>query len=310
MTRAAERRDAPCRRPTVPGAIPMAILAAVLSVAAGARAQLPLFESLPAWAPADSTSRLAARIDLGRFGDGRNGWIADRLLLDARLPLGGRSCIFLRLPYLRFDSAAERAAIRWPAIVGPDSIAGWPGESVVSGIGQMEIGAVGPLSLPGLGPLQGAIAAGVPLGEGRLYPFSSAGLPLRLGLTRWSRLSDSWWFSAAAVLVAHGGQSGDALAPSAFPSGWQAALAAERVGRDGGLRLGWDWHDRSGRREQILSAQVWLPWSGGSRFGLRAAREITGSPDRVAAWALGLMWRLEARPVATAKPAATETPSR
>jgi hypothetical protein len=217
------------------------------------------------------------------------------LLVDVRLPLGGRGCFLLRMPWLRSDMGRQTVSSRWPAVMGPETAAGWPGESVVAGVGQLELGAAGPLSLPFLRALSGAVAVGVPLGKGRLYPWSTAGIPARLGLTRWFSLRSGWWLGAGAVLVAHGGQGGEVLDPAAFPDGWQTTVSIERGGADGGLRLGWDRHARSGRHEQIVSAEGWLPWSGGNRFGLRATREVAGSIDRVAAWSLGLVWRLEPR---------------
>ncbi len=283
MTRAASRR------------LLLAATAVVALLVPGrpASAQLPRFEPLPSWAPADTTSRLSTHIAFDRFGDGRWGWSADRLLVDARLPLGGHGCLFLRLPCLRVDTGSLPAVTRWPGMAGPKMGTGWPGESVVTGVGQLEIGGAGPLTLPGLGSCQGVVACGVPLGHGRFYPFSSAGLPLRLGLTRWLALSGDWWLGAGAVLVVHGGQGDGILDPSAYPNGRHLSLT---VARDA-LAAGWESRDRGGRREQVVSVEASVPWSGANRVGLRAEREITGSVDRAAAWSAGVFWRLEPRPV-------------
>lgn len=271
------------------------MVVSLLLAAAPAGAQLPYLDPLPFWTPSDSLACRAFRVEVTRHGDGRVGWTADRLLVDARLPLGARGCFLLRMPWLRSDSGSRTAASRWPVIRGPEAAADWPGESVVAGVGQLELGAAGPLALPWLGALNGAFTVGVPLGKGRLYPWSTAGIPARLGLTRWFSLRSDWWFGVGVVRVAHGGQSGEVLDPSAFPDGWQNTVSIERGGAHGGLRLGWDRQARSGRREQTVSAEGWLPWSGGNRVGVRGTREITGSADRVAAWSLGLVWRLEPR---------------
>ena len=294
----------------VAGSVAAAALAVVslLLSAAPAGAQLPYLDPLPFWTPSDSTASRAFLVEITRHGDGRTGWTSDRLLVDARLPLGKRGCFLLRMPVLRSDTGNLTAPARWPDILGPEAEAGWPGESVVTGIGQLELGAAGPLTMPLLGPLIGAVVVGVPLGDGRLYPWSTAGVPARFGLTRWFSLRPGWWLGAGAVLVGHAGQSGDVLDASAFPDGWQATVSAERAGPSGGLRLGWDQHSRSGRQEQLVSAEGWRTWSGGNRVGVRASREITDSADRVAAWSLGLIWRLEPRaptaPTAPGMPAA------
>lgn len=277
------------------GAAALVLVSLLLLGAAPVGAQLPYLDPLPFWTPSDSLACRAFRVEITRHGDGRTGWTADRLLVDARLPLGERGCFLVRIPWLRSDTGGQTALSRWPALRGPEAAVGWPGESVVAGVGQLELGVAGPLSLPLLGALNGVIAIGVPLGQGRLYPWSTAGIPARLGLTRWFSPRAGWWCGVGAVRVAHGGQSGEVLDPSAFPDGWQTTVAIEHGGADGGLRLGWDRQARSGRQEQLVSVEGWLPWSGGNRVGVRAAREITGSVDRVAGWSLGLVWRLEPR---------------
>jgi len=268
---------------------------ALLFGAAPAAAQLPYLDPLPFWTPPDTLAARAFRVEATRLGDGRTDWRSDRLLVDARLPLGRRGCFLLRMPWVRSDTGSLPVSARWPALLGPEAEAGWPGESVVTGMGQLELGLAGVLSLPLLGPVNGVVAVGVPLGEGRLYPWSTAGVPARLGLVRWFSPRSHWWLGTGAVLVAHGGQSGEVLDPSAFPDGWQATVSLERSGPGGGLKLGWDLHSRSGRQEQVVSAEGWLPWSGRNRVGVRAAGEITGSADRVAAWSVGLVWRLDPR---------------
>ena len=99
--------------------------------------------------------------------------------------------------------------------------------------------------------------------------------------------------AAGAVLVVHGGQGDGILDPSAYPNGRHLSLT---VARDA-LAAGWESRDRGGRREQVVSVEASVPWSGANRVGLRAEREITGSVDRAAAWSAGVFWRLEPRPV-------------
>lgn len=270
--------------------------AAVGVAATGARAQLPCLDPLPLPSPPDSLALRSTQVSLEHLGDGRTGWTADRLLLDVRLPVGSRGCFLLRLPWLRSDTAQLPPSVRWPGILGPASAPGWPGEAVVTGIGQFEIGAAGPLRLPLLGPLAGALAVGLPLGHGRFYPWSSAGIPARLGLKRWFGVRPGWWVGAGVVLVAHGGQGGDDLDPTAFPDGWQTGVSLEHSGLAQGFRLDWQVDARGGRRQQTVAAELRWPWRDRNGLGLRAAREITGASDRAAAWSLGLVWRLEPRP--------------
>lgn len=266
--------------------------AALLAGGGAAFAQLPRLEPLPVWTPPDSLGRLDTRIDLARFGDGRTGWTADRLLVDVRLPFGRQGCLFLRLPCLRFDAASLPATTRWPGIAGAGAAAGWPGEAVVTGVGQFEVGATGPLALPGVGSCQGAVACGLPLGHGRFYPFSTSGLPLRLGLTRWLPLPRAWWLGLGAVVVAHGGQGDDVLDPSAFPDGRHLAVTIARPA----VGVAWESRARSGRTEQVVAAEASLGWGATGRVGLRAEREVTGSRDRASAWSTGVFWRLGPRP--------------
>ena len=273
------------------------LLAAALAVAGGpAFAQLPRLEPLPSWTPADSLGRLDTHVAFDRLGDGRTGWTADRLLVDARLPFGAHGCLFLRLPVLRVDTASLPATMRWPGIAGTAMATGWPGESVVTGIGQLELGAVGPVGLPGLGTCQGVVACGLPLGHGRFYPFSTAGLPMRLGLTRWLPLAGGWWLGAGAVLVAHGGQGDDMFDPSAFPDGRHLAVSiAGPV-----LRAGYESRLRAGRGEQVVSLEATTRWGDTGRVGVRGECEVTGAQDRAAGWSAGVFWRVGPRPAGKA----------
>ncbi|MBK6735016.1 MAG: hypothetical protein IPG61_13215 [bacterium] len=276
------------------GAILLQLLLLVTSVPA-ARAQLPFLDELPSWSPADTLAHRASRLEAMRFGDGRSGWTADRVLVDLRLPFGSHGAFLVRLPWVRFDSGGLSALERWPTLAGAETTAGWPGESVLSGFGQVELGAVGPVRLPWLGAAAGSIAVGVPLGQSRFYPWSSAGIPARVGLTRTVGFGSRWWATAGAVFVTHGGPGDEELGPEAFPNGWHTRLEILRRGGALDLQAGWERRARGDREEQVLVAEAWAPWGGGNRVGLRLAREITGSPDRAAGWAAGVLWRLAPR---------------
>ncbi|MBK7187738.1 MAG: hypothetical protein IPH86_03380 [bacterium] len=308
----ATRRGCARRRGRLaPGAWRRAILLQLLVLAVSAptaRAQLPFLDELPFWTPADTLAHRASRLEATRFGDGHSGWTADRVLVDIRLPFGSHGAFLVRLPWVRFDSGGLSALERWPTLAGAETTAGWPGESVLSGFGQVELGAAGPVRLPWLGAAAGSIAVGVPLGQSRFYPWSSAGIPARVGLTRTVGIGSRWWATAGAVFVTHGGPGDEELGPEAFPNGWHTRLEILRRGGVLDLQAAWERRARGDRVEQVLVAEAWAPWGGGNRVGLRLAREITGSPDRAAGWAAGVLWRLAPRsapdkraPGATAK---------
>lgn len=270
-------------------------LLAVLAAGPGrpARAQLPYADPLPCWSAADTLAHRSFLVATTRWHDGRSGWTSDRVLIEAHLPLGSHGSFFLRLPWLRFDTGGLAVAARWPEILGPEADPDWPGESQLTGFGQFEVGASGPVSLPGLGPCGAAVAVGVPLGQDRFYPWSNAGLPVRLGLTRWlAPGGNRWWVSVGAVLVTHGGSGDGILDGAAFPDGFHERVGVQR--RSGGHVAGFSWERRArgGRREHVLGIEFVAPWGTAGDVGVLAEREISGSPDRSAAWSLGLRWRL------------------
>lgn len=279
-------------------------LLALGAMAAPARAQLPWFDALPLWTPADTLAHRGFSLDVMRLSDSRSGWNADRVVGDARLPFGRQASFFVRLPWVRLDTGSRAVFERWPQLRGAGAGDDWPGEAVLTGFGQLELGATGPLRLPGLGLLGAGVAVGVPLGHSRFYPLSSAGIPARLGLRRWLALAPGWWLAPGATLVRHGGPGDDDLDPAAFPDGWQVGVALERSGGAASARLGWELATRAGRREQWVNVELAVPWTAQGRLGFRVAREVTGSPDRVAAWQLGLSWRLLPRPPASTAPPA------
>lgn len=286
------------------------ILTMAILVAAPAHPQLPWFDPLPAWSPADTLANRAFACEATHLADGRTGWTADRIVLEVRFPAGGRGFFYGRLPWVRLDTGQLPALERWPSLAGAEAGPGWPGEAVLTGFGQLELGAAGPVRLPGLGPLTAALGVGVPLGHSRFYPLSSSGLPVRLEVVRRFGLAGDWNVLAAAGLLRHGGPGDEVLDAAAFPDGNLARLGLERARGPRAARLVWSSSTRGGRAEQWLSAEVAGPWSGSGRLGVHVAREISGSADRLAAWTLGLAWRMlpcAAAPVRTA-PAAGQAP--
>lgn len=303
----AARRDIPARacRPgsaALPAPATCVILAMALLFAVPASSQLPWFDPLPAWSPADTLANRAFACEATHLADGRSGWTADRIVLEVRFPAGGRGFFYGRLPWVRLDTGELPALERWPGLAGADAGAGWPGEAVLTGFGQLELGAAGPLRLPALGPLTAALGVGVPLGHSRFYPLSSSGLPVRLEAVRRLGLARDWNVLAAAGLLRHGGPGDDVLDESAFPDGNLARVGLERARGTRAVRLVWSSSTRGGRSEQWLMAEFTGPWTGSARLAVHAARELSGSADRLAAWRLGLAWRMLPR---VAAPAAT-----
>lgn len=293
-----------------PAAEPRRALAAgvacalALLAAAPAWSRLPWFDPLPAWTPADTLANRAFALDVIHLADGRTGWSADRLVAELRVPSGRHGFFFARLPWLRFDTGDLPALERWPDLRGVGADADWPGESVLTGFGQLELGAAGPLRLPVAGPVAAALGVGVPLGHSRFYPLSSSGLPVRLEAARRFAVAGHWSLVAGAGLVRHGGPGDDVLDETAFPDGSQVRLGLERAQGTRAARLTWSSQARGGRREQWLTAEFSVPWTPGARAGLRLARELAGRDDRAAAWLAGVTWRLLPRPAAPARPAA------
>lgn len=269
-----------------------AILTMATLVAAPAGAQLPWFDPLPAWSSADTLANRAFALEAAHLADGRTDWAADRIVLEVRFPVGGRGFFYGRLPWVRLDTGQLPALERWPALSGAEAGPGWPGEAVLTGFGQLELGAAGPLRLPGLGALTAAVGVGVPLGHSRFYPLSSSGLPVRIEAVRRFGLAGDWNVLAAAGLLRHGGPGDDVLDEGAFPDGHLARLGLERARGPRAARLVWHSSTRGGRGEQWLSAEFSGPWTASGRLGVHVAREISGSADRLAAWTLGLAWRM------------------
>ncbi len=278
------------------------VVGALAVLAAGpGHAQLPWLEPLPAWTPADTLANRAFALDLSHLSDGRTGWSADRVAAELRFAAGGRGFFFARLPWLRLDTADLPALERWPGARGVEAGAGWPGESVLAGFGQLELGAAGPVSLPIIGALAGTLGVGVPLGHSRFYPLSGGGLPLRLEVTRRLAMPGGWALLAGAGLVRHGGPGDEVLDETAFPDGHRLRLGLELAHGRADARLDWSAERRGDRRAQWLAVEWSAPWGDGARAGVRLAREVSGSDDRLAAWLAGVTWRLLPRPAAAAR---------
>jgi hypothetical protein len=265
----------------------------ILAAVPSARAQLPHLDPIPWHTPADSTSRLAMMVDVQRTTDDHTGWNANRILLTAILPAGGRGTFFLRIPHVTFDTDGLGLANRWPWVLGEAATDGWPGEDRLSSFGQIEVGVTGPVRLPLVGLSDYALGLGIPMGSDRVYPFSSTSIPLRLGYRKPLDLGDRRRLTLNGVYLKHMGSGKEFLNDAAFPSGWQAGASFDWYRGEGGrFGIGYDYHDREGRIAQLVAARLWFPWSERAAIGLEAARELAGTLDRPAAWYFTLTWRL------------------
>ncbi len=270
-----------------------AALAMLLAVAP-ASAQLPHIDPLPWWAPADSSASLSLTAEMARFTDPKFDWRTNRLLLTVQLPAGEKARFFVRAPYLSFDTGDTPLRSRWPWVLGPDAAEDWPGEGVVDGVGQVEVGATGEMTLPLAGRLGYGVALGTPIGEDRLYPLSSSGIPVQFAVRDVVRLGPRLQWGLELGYVKHLDPSGEELDPIGFPGGAHLGQSLDWYpGRGARMGLTWDWHDREGRRSQLLGVQAWLPWTRTGAIGLRASRELQGTLDRHAAWCFAVAWRLD-----------------
>jgi hypothetical protein len=274
--------------------------------AVAARAQLPYLDPLPWFAPADSTVRQALVVDFDRGGDDVTGWTLDRTALTVTLPAGDHGAWFLRASYLRFDAGSRPLLERWPGVRGADAAANWPGETVANGFGPLEVGVVGPARLPLLGPWRLAGGIGLPTGSNRLYPFSSTSIPVRLAMRRGTDLGRvRLWVHGGALF--HLDATGDELSDTAFPSGFSAGTeAAWYRGRGSRLTVGFDLEDRDGRRSQLVTAAVWVPWREAASLGFRLRWEVAGEAHRPEAWYATFSVRFEGPRAVPEEPAAAD----
>lgn len=273
-----------------------AVLALLLlaSVATRATAQLPHLDPIPYSTAADSTSRKAAIFELGRFEDRDTGWSTNRLLTTVMLPAGSRAAWFLRLPVITSDRDMQPVAERWPEVIGTEGGEGWPHETIVSGMGQLEVGVTGPVGFGFMSDWRYGFAAGLPTSGNELYPWSAGGLPVRIQLRPGWELGAGRYLWLQAGYLAHLDASGDKLTPEAFPDGFQvgAELAWYRgVGRR--WQLTWDWEDRDGRVGHRVGGRAWWPWGRSGSLGLGLDYELEGPEHRPASWYFTLAFRFD-----------------
>ncbi len=280
--------------PGPPTGILVFLLFGCLLFPVGAEAQLPHLDAVPWIPPADSTSRLAMIVEVGRFHDPKFNWNLNRILLTAVLPAGDDAIFFLRLPHLTFDTGDVSVAQRWPWAMAEDGQNGWPHEKRISSFGQIEVGVTGAFGLKWLGPMDYALALGLPTGSDKVYPFSSMSLPLRVEVKKIYPLRRAGHLGLVAGYLSHMDSGKNYLDPTAFPSGIHLGASLDFF-RGPGSRLGisYDFQDRKSRRSQLAGVQWWFPWGEGGSFGLKVARELQGTLDRPAAWYFTLGWRLD-----------------
>jgi hypothetical protein len=251
-------------------------------------------DAVPWFAPADSTSRLALVVEVGRFHDPKIDWNLNRLLLTAILPAGDDGIFWLRLPYLTFDTGEIPVAHRWPWIMGPSGQDGWPGEKRIDAFGQIEVGATGPLGLPLIGGSAYALALGLPTGTDRAYPYSSVSLPFRIELRKPFPLGRSQQLGLTAGYLMHMDSGRDYLTPEAFSSGYHLGASWDLfLGRGRSLGLNYDYQDRDSLRSQLAQIQMWFPWGEVGSWGFKVAAELQGTLHRPAEWYFTLGWRFD-----------------
>jgi len=81
---------------------------------------------------------------------------------------------------------------------------------------------------------------------------------------------------------------------TAFPSGVHLGGVLNWYrGRGSRLAMSYDFHNREGRKSQLLGVQAWVPWTDDGSVGLKVARELQGTLDRPAAWYFTVSFRLD-----------------
>ncbi len=263
-------------------------------------AQFPHFDPPLRHDPGDSTSRRAVRMSWDRFSDEHTDWVCNRLGFTGVMPAGERGIFFVRFKYVSFDCADLFVLERWPTLRGEDAVApedpgeyDWPYERRVVGYGRPDLGVVGHLRLPLVDELQYGLAAGLPIGDDRLYPFAAADIPLQVELRKLLRLRPGWQLTILGASI-HDLDSGRAyLHPDAFPTGkrigasvtWQPAPRRR-------LTVGWTDERFGSARSSRLGTRYEIPSGSRSSFSLAVEREIVGTVDRPAATYVRCRWSL------------------
>ena len=275
--------------------IPGVLVLLLLAVIPSANAPILFLDDMPFFAKADSTSRLALITEINRFEDQKFGWSANRLLATIVLPAGEKAVYFVRMPYTSFDHGGVSLKSRWPWVLGNSEVKDWPNGERVTSFGQLEMGVTGPLNFSFFSDFHYSAALGLPVGTDRLYPFSSISMPLRFEF----RKNIPWGLSRQISLqlgyLDNMNSSMDFLnEESAFPSGFHLGGAFNWYrGRNSRLAMSYDYHNREGRRSQLVGLQAWVPWTENGSVGFKASRELQGSLDRPAAWYFTVSFRLD-----------------
>ncbi len=274
---------------------PGVLLLLAVFLAGSASAQIPYLDDMPFFAPADSTSRLALVTEFNRFEDPKFAWSVNRLLVSIILPGGKDAAFFIRMPFTSFDTGEVELFSRWPWVEGIAEDENWPDGRRITSLGQPEIGATGPVGLSFLPNWHYAVSLGLPVGTDRLYPFGSVSMPFRLELRKTVSFAGNRNLGLTAGYLENMDSATDHLnGDFAFPSGFHLGGVYNWYrGRGSRLNLSYDFHNREGRRSQLLGVQGWIPWTDDGSVGLKVARELQGTLDRPAAWYFTISFRLD-----------------
>lgn len=274
---------------------PGALLLLTVLMSNPVQAQILYLDDMPFFAPADSTSRLALVTEFNRFEDQKFKWSVNRLLVTIMLPAGKEAMYFVRMPFTSFDTGEVSLFSRWPWVQGSSEVEGWPNGQRITSLGQPEIGATGPTGISFLRNTNYSVALGLPVGTDRLYPFGSISIPFRLELQKvipWS--ADKQLGLNLGYLKNMNSAKDYLLGEMAFPSGFHLGGVLNWYrGRGSRLALSYDYHNREGRKSQLLGVQAWVPWTDDGSVGFKVSRELQGTLDTPAAWYFTVSFRLD-----------------
>ncbi len=275
-----------------------ALLLLTILMTSPLHAQMLYLDDMPFFTPADSTSRLALVTEFNRFEDHKFEWSVDRLLLTIMLPAGEEGSFFIRMPFTSFDTGGVSLFSRWPWAQGDSEDEGWPDGRRVTSLGQPEIGATGPTGMSFLPNWHYSVALGLPVGTDRLYPFGSISMPFRLEMRKIIPWGQTKQVGLTLGYLQNMNSARDFLqGEMAFPSGVHlGGILNWFRGRGSRLALTYDYHNRGGRKSQLLGVQAWAPWTDDGSVGLKVSRELQGSLDRPAAWYFTVCFRFDSNP--------------